>query len=965
MVVEVKLPPHFLETLPDPTGARRFIERLQREHPTLARRAVERPTWVANLLVLAAHSPFLAEIMLRHPEYVEWLGSERDLKRMKSKEELLEDLARFAAIHSTLSESAILSRFKHREWLRIYLRDCLKLATLSETTLELSNLADVVLQHALWHSYQRLINQYGTPEVRDARGRIQPAAFAIVALGKLGSQELNYASDIDLLYLYSQSGTTSTGQLTNKEFFVKLAEHITEVVGGTGEEGAVYRIDLRLRPHGRAGDIAISLNEAIAYYRRIAQPWERQALIRARCAAGSEALVQQFMTAVRDDIYPLRPSPQLLEEIRAVKEKIDRETSRRHRGIHVKLGRGGIREIEFIVQALQLYYGGREPWIRVGPILIGLQRLADKGMISETDHARLSEAYTFLRTVEHRLQMEQGLRTHVVPLDATRLDLLAKRLGYLTEARPGRAFLDDVQRHMAHVEALFESLFRGGRRSRVRRWTPPHDELEWRRVALTEALDQLVAAFGASESARTALDARVPVALGATLNPGRATKNFIAFAQSLNHALAEEPPLARMGPVSDEAFLDIVEKLVRFFGVSQFFSQILLSHPRLVSQLLKTTEERMERTVEAYRRRLDVAVTDLPADLLPRMNALRRRWHEELLHIGYRDITGMASLRETNVAQTALARASLMVASELAFRELEGKFGALIAPPRYVILGLGRLGHNGMDYNSDLDILVVYDENQGSPLPGLGAQEAYGMFVQRLVHILSAITREGMLYTVDLRLRPDGHSGPLAHSGAAFLDYVRQRAAIWEHLAYLKAYPVAGDPTFAEMMYRQLQAHILHAHRSHFGELARQIREIRQRLEREKARGVERRNIKYGTGGMLDVYFATRYLQLKHHIPDPPERGTLPLIDHLLDCGALDAEQHRVLFDGYAFLRRTDHCLRLLFDRPKNTLPANRERLNDLVRLFGSDSIEQWQRAYESHTTNIRRVYEHILAAAS
>lgn len=965
MGVEVKLPSHLLEALPDPAGARRFIERLQREHPAVARRVAERPTWVAHLLVLAAHSPFLAETMLRHPEYVEWLGAERDLKRMKSKEELLEDLARFAAIHSTLSESALLSRFKHREWLRIYLRDCLRLATLSETTLELSNLADVLLQHALWHSYQQLINQYGTPEVRDARGRIQPAAFAIVALGKLGSQELNYASDIDLLYLYSQPGTTSTGQLTNKEFFIKLAERITEVIGGTGEEGAVYRIDLRLRPHGRVGDIAISLNEATTYYRRGAQPWERQALIRARCAAGSASLVQQFLAAVKDDIYPLRPSPEVLEEIRAVKEKIDRETSRRHRGIHVKLGRGGIREIEFIVQALQLYYGGREPWIRVGPILIGLQRLADKGMISETDHARLSEAYTFLRMVEHRLQMEQGLRTHVVPMDPARLDLLAQRLGYLAEAHPGRAFLDDLQHHMAHVAAVFESMFRGGQRSRARRWTPPRDETEWRRAALTEAVEQLVIAFDAGESARRALDARIPMALSATLNPSRATKNFITFAQSLSHALSEEPSLAGMGPVSDEAFGEIVEKLIRFFGVSQFFSQILISHPRLVSQLLATTGERVGRTVDEYRRRLDMAVADLPADLLLRMNALRRRWHEELLHIGYRDITGMASLRETNVAQTALARASLMVASELAFQELEDKFGAWRELPRYAILGLGRLGHNGMDYNSDLDILVVYDEGRGSPLPGLGAQEAYEMFVQRLVHILSAITREGMLYTVDLRLRPDGHSGPLAHSGAAFLDYVRERAAVWEHLAYLKAYPVAGEPTFAEMIYRELQTHILQAHQSHLEELARHVRDIRQRLEREKARGVERRNIKYGKGGMLDVYFATRYLQLKHQIPDPPERGTLPLIDHLFACGVIDREQHQVLFDGYAFLRRTDHCLRLLFDRPKNTLPASRERLEGLVRLFGSESIEQWQQAYESHTANIRRVYDRILAATS
>lgn len=961
MATELRLPENFIETLPDPPGARRFIRRLYRDHPDMAERVAGQPSLLANLLVLAAHSPFLAETMLCRPAYIEWLGNERDINRLKSKEEMFEDLARFAAIHSSLSEAAILSGFKRREWLRIYLRDCLKLATLSETMLELSNLADILLQHALWHCYQQLVNQYGTPETREARGRVRRAEFVVMALGKLGSQELNYASDIDLLYLYSRNGTTSTDQLSNKEFFVKLAERITDIIGGVGEEGAVYRIDLRLRPHGRAGDIAISLDEAAGYYRRVAQPWERQALIRARVAAGDESLGQQFLTAVRDEIYPLEPLPKLLEEIRAVKDKIDREAGRSERGIHVKLGKGGIREIEFIVQALQLYFGGREPWVRAGPILIGLQRLADKGIISDMDRARLSEAYTFLRTVEHRLQMEHGVRTHVVLTDPERLDLLARRVGYAADDHPGAAFLADLKRHLAHVETMFESLFRSGENGRAKRWATPRDEQEWKRAQWDMALEQLAAAFSAPEESRGMLSLLVPAALAKTLNPDRAKKNLTAFAQSLTHALLEDRQSARQQDLPAESFLDTVEKLIRFFGVSQFFSQILISHPRLVGQLARTANEFVMQTAPDYLERLRAAMADLPADISLRMDTLRRQWHEELLQIGYLDVTGIISLGQTNSLQTALARASLQIACELALQQLQAKFGPRATEPRYVIFGLGRLGHNGMDYGSDLDLLVVYDDAPGNPWVHLSADQVYTTFVEQVVHILSAITREGSLYRVDLRLRPDGTSGPLAHSRAAFLDYVRRQAATWEHLAYLKAYPVVGETELAKAVYRELQTCILQAHSSRPAELAQEVRQVRQRLEQEKARGTARRNIKYGVGGMLDVYFATRYLQLRHQIAEPPERGTLPLIDHLLACGAINETQHRILFDGYAFLRWTDHCLRLLFDRPKQVVPANREHLRSLAHLFNSESIEAWQQEYQHHTTSIRQVYEQVV----
>jgi glutamate-ammonia-ligase adenylyltransferase len=534
-------------------------------------------------------------------------------------------------------------------------------------------------------------------------------------------------------------------------------------------------------------------------------------------------------------------------------------------------------------------------------------------------------------------------------------------MGYAADGQPGPTFLSDLRRHLAHVEAVFESLFRSDESTRTKRLSPPRDDEGWKKARLDAALEQLAAAFSATEESRAMLPILVPTALAQTLNPDRAMRNLTAFAQSLTHALTEDRESARQSRFTSESFPDTVEKLLRFFGVSQFFSQILISHPRLVGQLAGTAGEFVMQTPPDYLDRLRAATADVPADLSLRMDALRRQWHEELLQIGYLDITGVTTLRQTNLLQTGLARASLKLACEFALQQLQDKFGAWAIEPRCVIFGLGRLGHNGMDYGSDLDLLVVYDEAPGSPLTHLSAEEVYTAFVEQVVHILSAITHEGFLYNVDLRLRPDGASGPLAHSRPAFLEYVRHKAATWEHLAYLKAYPVVGEPEFAAAVYRELQTGILQAHQARPVELAQEVHQMRQRLEREKARGMALRHIKYGVGGMLDVYFATRYLQLKHHIPDPPERGTLPLLDHLLSCGVMDETQHRTLFDGYAFLRWTDHCLRLLFDRPKQVVPVNEDHLRSLARLFGAESIEAWQQEYQLHTTNIRRVYEQIV----
>jgi glutamate-ammonia-ligase adenylyltransferase len=392
--------------LPDAEGARLFFERLATEHPRAVKTLMRDTGLLADALALASWSPLLATTLAQNPDYLAWLARERHHARVKSREELNESLARFGSTNSQLEPQVLLARFRRRELLRIYLHDIRNTSTLVEITEELSNLADAVLEHALNLARQDLDNRYGSPQCTDEKGRTATASFSVVALGKLGSFELNYASDIDLLFIYSDEGTTSgageRGEITNREYFNKLAAGVSRIVGQPAGEGAAYRVDLRLRPYGRDGALASSIEEAVRYYREKAQAWELQALIRSRAAAGAAPLYARFAERVRHRVYAEDVTiERALANVRLAKLKIDRHHAHDTGGFNVKLGRGGIREIEFIAQALQLAFGGHDPWLRAPHTLISLGRLADRQLITERERTELSDAYIFLRKLEH------------------------------------------------------------------------------------------------------------------------------------------------------------------------------------------------------------------------------------------------------------------------------------------------------------------------------------------------------------------------------------------------------------------------------------------------------------------------------------------------------------------------------------------------------------------------------------
>ncbi|HMF57914.1 MAG TPA: hypothetical protein VK619_16345 [Pyrinomonadaceae bacterium] len=975
-----------LRDLPDAEGACLFYERLAAEEPRAARALARNAALLSDALALAAWSPLLGATLLQNPDYIQWLARERQQVRVKTREELGEALGRFALTNSQLDPHLLLSRFRRRELLRVYLHDIRRISTVVETTEELSNLADAVLEYALGLARAALDNRYGAPLSRGEKGRISAASFCVVALGKLGSRELNYASDIDLFFLFSDEGTTSghgeRGLITNREYFVKLAQEVTRIVGQTAGEGAAYRVDLRLRPYGRDGALASSLDEAVRYYSESAQAWELQALIRSRASAGSEALFARFAERVRDHIF--RPDVTIadaLRDVRLAKQKIDRKLTQDSNGFNVKLGRGGIREIEFIAQALSLAYGGSDAWLRAPHTLIGLSRIADRQLITKSELTELSDAYSFLRALEHRLQMEHGLQTHSVPVDTEKRATIARRMNF-SGADALNKFDLALELHTSHVRAAFERVFEStqahdSNREPDARSIPTAPCVHQVKPAQPLDAESLATQAAARVFAQHLVDLRAESESALIEETEETLREAARTALNSHRALMTTARIAASLEKSSEAVKvskETLSALVRICGASEFFGEMVACHPELIALAgnARLYESKHASRASAgnslapttdYRTLLFEAV-EQSAEFRSRLSALRKVWAGLLFEIGALDSAGKLSMFEANARQTELAEASLDGGLKIARDEFCRKFDRLDAEPRMAVLGLGRLGGRGVDYGSDLDVVLVYDEDWPSPLKHLTHKEAYARMAELLVTALSGMTRDRYLYRVDLRLRPDGKNGATVSGARAFLDYLENRSVAWEWLAYVKLRAAAGEIALGSKIEEEARR-IVHsvARVGSREDLRAETLKVRERLEIEKTdRRARHVDIKFGPGGMLDVYFATRYLQLRDDVPDDRHaRSTRATLERLHDAGSLAEEDFTAMNEGYALLRKVDHALRLVIGRATRLPAAGRHALADIAHAIGYASAETLIADLATHMKEIRAAYERTM----
>ncbi|MEA2624949.1 MAG: [glutamine synthetase] adenylyltransferase / [glutamine synthetase]-adenylyl-L-tyrosine [Candidatus Binatota bacterium] len=869
-----------------------------------------------------------------------------------------------------------LRRYKRMQILRIGARDLLRVASVEETVREVSSLAEGMIEAAYRHARARVAREFG--ELDDFR-------FAVLAMGKLGGGELNFSSDVDLIYLYEGGGAGSRGGpkggVDAQAYAARLSEYLTKLLAERTDEGFVFRVDLRLRPDGQSGPIVNSVAGALAYYEAFGQTWERAAMLKARPIAGDLGLGARFLEEMRPFVYRRYLDFETVEEIQAMKRRVREAHSPERLERDVKLGPGGIREVEFIVQVHQLVHGGRDERLRDRSTLRALEALAATGVLDAAEANELAGAYLFLRDVEHKLQIVDERQTQILPADAHEERLLARRMGYAAVRNDGppvdapelARFRCDLSEHRGAVRRAFEQLFSGADNAAAgdEIWPlgqPGDGQSLSGRLSSIGVRDPEAAAASlhaildppsATPRRRRALAAVVPslmTAIGASSDPDAALRNMAAFVAGVG-ARTSFLALLRENPQT-------LRLLVGLFGSSQYLSNFFIRHPELLDSLVRADLAAVRKDVATLSRHLSSHL-DAAADYEARLDALRRFRNEEFLRIGVNDIHGLLTLAEVGEELTDLAEACLGAALAIAEQAVSERW---VPPPgRFAILGMGKLGGRELTYSSDLDLIFVYD---GTAAEGaISFHEYFTRMAQRLMSVLQLTTREGSVYKIDTRLRPSGSAGPLCSSLDAFRGYHATSSEVWERQALIRARGVAGDRSLLDQVEGIVDEFVYGSGLSETdaGEIAR----LRARMEKELAgESAERWNLKTGRGGIVDVEFLTQMLQLRHgrEHPSVRQRATEPALEALAAAGLLPAAEFHDLLDGYRFLRRLESRLRLESDQPVEALEHHGPAVESVARGLGysgaADSAARVLLAdFEAVRERVRRVYERHLGA--
>ncbi len=919
----------------------------------------------APLLVLVGGaSQFMADTLRRRPPNLAWLlegGMMRQWLADDLAAALAADLAPFSRLEARLN---VIRRFKYRHLLRIGARDLLGDADLTVTTEELSRLADVCLEAAWRIARGKLDALWGAPDT----------GLAIIGMGKLGGDELNYSSDIDLIFVYGDEGETPGGEggtLPSGEYFARLAREVVAVLETVTDEGYAFRVDLRLRPEGRMGPVALSLDGYRRYFTERAEPWERQALIKARPVAGDESVGLAFQALVREFVYRPGVQGEIVGEIRAMKRQIDRALRERGEAArNVKLGRGGIREIEFLVQALQLLYGGDDPWLRERSSLKAIFRLMERGYVAPDLGRVLSEAYAHLRTVEHRLQILHEFQTHSLPTDPAELGRLARRVGIL--APPPAAAREFRRRHArvtAGVHRAFTEFFATKPRAAARR--PRIPSLMALRATGFADPDR------ACENLRLVLEGR-PLTPYPALTSAALARLFPALMDALwqspdpDEALNQfERFVAAVGPRTGYIELlarqrEVLGNLVRLCARGELLAQLLVSQPELLTSLASIDSglapERPRKALGRSERLFRAALAPALAPALAAAEVwerLRHRKQAAELGIVWRHLLGVTTLEQYSREMTALAEAALAVGWLRAKTEQAAR--RPIPCPPAVIVGLGKLGGRELTAGSDLDIFVAYGTEDDA------AHDFYGAAVERLSSLLGDITAAGVVFPVDLRLRPGSKGSGFASSVDALERYHREWGDLWERQALTRARLVGGDrgtgdPTLGRRVRTALSAIVYGAPlgRSDLKEIV----EVRHRMEIELGKETPGRfHVKYGRGALIDVEFLVQALQLVHGAAHPAVRraNTLDALRALGRERLIPPEDAVVLAEHYRRLRSVSLALRLFGARPTDTLDIAGPMPARVAKALNYPDRDAFLADYRRRTRAVREAYGRLL----
>ncbi|MDB6019948.1 MAG: putative Glutamate-ammonia-ligase adenylyltransferase [Pedosphaera sp.] len=995
-----------LKACADPQRARHHLELLS---ATTARLDLQKAAFEQAQIICAllSGSQALSNWLISHPEILSSLTPEslRHPRRAQGlRREVNEWLPSLLQAQDYATAFSRLREFKQREMLRVAARDLARLGDVTEIIQELSDVADICLSTVWQLCHAQLSQRLGQPYHQDAKGRWQPTAFSVFGMGKLGGQELNYSSDVDVIFVYTEEGQVfksppkkgkaSSVALSNHQFFTRLAEAIIAEVSRLTEAGMLYRIDLRLRPEGDSGPLVRSLASYENYYAQWGQTWERMMLIKTRCVAGDAALGAEFMEMIQPFRYPRLLGEGVLREVAAMKDRIENEVVKAGElDRNVKLGRGGIREIEFVAQMLQLLHAGRLPFLQGGQTLPALEKLVQYDLLAAEEAGQLTQAYKFLRDVEHRLQMEDNLQTHTIPISRLAQERLAALMGFknLKEFETAR------MQHTRKVRQVYDKLLR------VEEIEPAASlprqfegaEKEWRKILEEHSFKQI--------------DQALRMLTEFVYGPGyvHVSNRSVALAlQLLPRFLARCPKVA--GPASKldqksqvlsdpdrvltrlDSFIgaygaramlletwtsnpSLFELLLLLFDRSEFLAETAIRTPDLVDELVTSGRLRQRKTAE-----------ETLADLRHgRKDADQRLWlrlyHQaELMRIGLRDILGLADFEQNLVELSALADACLQYAWEVVLEKHRLKSSPM------VVVGLGKLGGTEITYGSDLDIIFVTD----APAKDLPKLQRLAV---ELMDLLSSRTELGVAFVTDARLRPDGEKGLLVNTLEAYEDYYRHRAQLWEIQTISRTRPIAGNMALGRS-FQELAATLtdfrpknvaagfsLPGHgklknratrpkgktaqaKSGLGaytpDWEKKIQQMRQRIEKERTpAGQDALAIKTGSGGLMDAEFIAQTLCLAQGWQ---EANTLRALLRAKDTGVLARKDAGQLIENYRQLRRVEGILRRWSFEGETVLPIEAEPFYRVAVRCGFSTTKEFQLSLAKIRQAIRAVYNKV-----
>ena len=899
------------------------------------------PDFAASLLRVWACSDFVAEVCVQAPELLYDLIDRGDLLSDYSAGEhgrKLDAALRRAGDEYELGD--VLREFRTREMLRIAWRDLAGWACLDEVLVDLTCLADACIGGALNKLNRWAADEYGS-------GKKKPkSSLVVLGMGKLGAYELNFSSDIDLIFSYPdmQKGWPSS-HISIEEFHLQIAQQLIHALDSVTERGFVYRVDMRLRPYGDSGPLVASFDAMADYYQLQGREWERYAMIKARPVAGPKAASRELMELLRPFVYRRYLDFGAFESLRNLKEQIVREVERKGMQDNIKLGPGGIREIEFIAQAFQLVRGGRQPLLQERNVLVVLEALAVLGFLPAHVTLQLTEAYVFLRRVENRLQAMADQQTHELPEDETGRVRLAYAMGF----PDWDAFAGVLAGHRQLVQEHFEQVFAAPQEKEPagRGEDAPDLEAVWSgRLETGEAAAELERAgyLDAGELASwldgfrkgpvtrflgergsQQLDRLMPMLLGTAATADRSSGTLKRVGDVLEAisgrtaylVLLVENPLA-------------LSQLVQLCSASTWVAAELAHYPILLDELLDPRTLYSPLDKAGLQGVLEARLAGIPADDLEQnMDRLRQFRHAAVLHVAASDIVSGLPVTAVGDHLTDVAEVVLENVLQQAWDHLAGRHGRPAyeingkrREAEFVIIAYGKLGGRELGYGSDLDVVFLHD-SQGSKQRTTGRQkidngEFFTRLGQRIIHLLNTFTAAGILYEVDTRLRPNGASGLLVSSLEAFADYQRRSAWTWESQALVRARVVAGDHDLARQ-FERVRSGVLARPRD-AGKLCREVVEMRERMRDElDAPRSDEVNLKHCHGGIVDVEFMVQFgvLLWSSEYPDLLKAtDTLSLLGLFAEAGLIDMDDAEALRAAYCAIRRRINHLALQEESP-------------------------------------------------